>query len=114
MNYRNVYCVWIRPEDVVTLFRGWDFQPGVIALPCLTAGRDPETGERVPIPPDTKVRSATYDWHRQSFGLLIEHPSFPKVLEGEEAPWLPLSEVRIEVREAKQEGGNGPLIVEAR
>lgn len=109
---KHRYIVWIDPQDVVGLFRTLE-GPGCVAMPSLQACRDPLTGERFTMPPDVRVVDATYSWERGQIGLRIEHDSFPEVRPGEPTPWLPLTEVRIELLPARRETEDGPLIVEA-
>lgn len=40
------------------------------------------------LPPDTKFRGYTIDPYRNCLSIFIEHPSFPSVHEGQEAPQL--------------------------
>lgn len=86
--------------------------PGWVALPSLQACRDPRTGERFALPADARVVDATYCWDRGMIGIRVEHESFPEVPEGEVTPWLPLTEVRIEVLPARQDTEDGPILVE--
>lgn len=44
------------------------------------------------IPPDAVQCGAGYDFHRNAFYLIFEHPSFPEVRSGDTIPWADLPE----------------------
>jgi hypothetical protein len=112
---RRCCVVWVSEGDVLTLFGQWSRHAvagGCIALPSLADSRWEKGGAKFSFPDGVEVERATHSWERRAFGLLLSHPSFPEVPEGELPPDVILTHVVIQYQPVRREMPDGPLVVE--
>jgi hypothetical protein len=117
----RIVVVWVRPEVVMDLLHGWrrHLRPGpggrsvgVVALPSLEAGRLAD-GSRLEIPADCEVLDVCHDFRQRAFGVVLSHPSFPAVADGDYAPSVSLTECTVHGLAAEQTSADAPIEVEA-
>lgn len=102
MRERRCQYISISPNLMLTLLAGWrrhDF----VRLPVLAG-----------LPDDAEVQSVTWDWQANVFQVLLYHPSWPAVPDGDYAPrYGEPAGVHFQTLEfRKPEGADDPLIVE--
>lgn len=106
---RRQVVVWIRPEWIMELLAGWK-QHSHVVLPLLEGAAWPD-GTRLAIPRDVRLVSVQGDWQRQSIGVVLEHPSFAAVDDGNALPDVFLREATIFAIPAKPDEANPDVMV---
>lgn len=74
---------WIDKHALMALLGGWGGSGQFLRPVCAN------------LPADAKILDVQYDFHRDAFGVKMEHPSFEVVPEGCELPWLGRLDVEV-------------------
>src|SRR5262245_39831686 len=109
---RHLIVVWVPSHAVAALLLDWRRHlavGGYVALPTLSDVQ--VRGRTIDIPQDAEVVTVHADPFRRAVALVLSHPSFPEVPDGEPAPDATLAWYTLHALPASQAAPDAPVLV---